>query len=67
MVLYRGSAPREAKHVDLGGWETEFGEGVRLEERKTEADTEGWHVGGLEALQHLRYEHAMRARGVSLQ
>jgi hypothetical protein len=67
MVLYDGSKPREAMHVDLGGWETEFRHGVRLDQRKLDADAEGWYVVGLEALQHLRYEQAKRAKGVSLQ
>jgi hypothetical protein len=65
LVLYRGSSPpREAVHLDLGGWGTQFWSGVRLEERATGPDTRGWYVVGLELLQHLQYEHAMRAKGI---
>jgi hypothetical protein len=60
LVLYRGQPPRTVLNVDLGGWETEFGKGIKVHK---ETDSGGrlsqWYVQGLDALNMARYDYKM--------
>jgi hypothetical protein len=64
MVAYRGRAPREVIHHDLGGWETAFDHGIKcVAKRNWLGRTQGWSVQGLELHNMLKYDFLMKQKG----
>ena len=64
MVIYRGGFPRKVVHQDLGGWETQFWNGITCLKRNPDTETEEWWVGGLEELNLMRYHIVMKKKNI---
>jgi hypothetical protein len=64
IVRYTGGPPRKIVHHDIGGWSTEFANGVELRRVSDGHNVTGWRIFGLEARNLHLYDQVMKKHGI---